>query len=88
MKHVVLCSVGKQSVNEKGSSDNVFNRKIFFARLSLLMPYWLYTSVSSQSELRGVFSLSNLVGSLAFGFRVRVLGKQLSGKGRRGNWVF
>lgn len=60
----------------------------FFARLSLLMPYWLYTSVSSQSELRGAFSLSNLVGSLAFGFRARALGKQLSGKGRRKNWVF
>lgn len=60
----------------------------FFARSSLPVPYWQYASVYFPSELRGVFSLSNLTGSLVFGFGGRVVGKQLSGHGRRVNWVF
>lgn len=74
-------------MNRRSSLENVFNRKYFFFK-TVSPDALLDTSISSQSELRGAFALSNLVESLEFGFAGRILGKQLSGKGRRGNWDF
>lgn len=54
-------------VNQRSSSENVFNRKYFFFK-TVSPDALLDTSISSQSELRGVFTFSNLVGSLEFGF--------------------
>lgn len=40
----------------------------FFFSKTVSLSALLDTSISSQSELRGVFALSNLAGSLEFGF--------------------
>lgn len=54
-------------MNQRSSSENVFNRKYFVFK-TVSLSALLDTSVSSQSKLREVFALSNLVGSSESGF--------------------